>query len=172
MNRYRWRFIQTSDGAEILVYDAKSANTLIALLKQTSKNEWEIREEVRGKKTLKNLEIPAAKARSSNEERRIHPRLTHKYRIILISGTQTFRTYSSDISMGGISLERMVPTAFQNRDNCVLMIGRTDRPENVEVHGRLICDAGSAKRVQFVAIDQPSSNTLEAWLKETNHKTA
>jgi hypothetical protein len=105
-------------------------------------------------------------------ERRQHPRHKGRFRVLLVAGARIFRTHTSDVSLGGIALERAVPAHFRNAPQCLVIIGHRARPENLEFRCQLLGEAGEAKRVRFANIEPASSRALESWLGETARKAA
>ncbi len=100
-----------------------------------------------------------------NHERRSQTRFTAEFRVILISGTSSFRTVSRDVSLGGMRLKKSIPASFI-KDHCVVYVSHKDMRENLEMVCTVIADPNDPCRIQFVKPDLKQLKRLEEWINE------
>ncbi len=96
-------------------------------------------------------------------ERRVHPRFDIRLRVIIKSGKNTFMTYTSDVSLGGLSLVNDVPEYIFNAE-AEIYITAPDQKNNI----KLICSPVPSKlgksRLMFTKIEEAKKNVLATWL--------
>lgn len=160
------RFINANDPSEIIsVTDQDSAFILSRVL---SKN-WSIegQEPVVTTPVAPAYEVPATapvavapvvKATSPEDRRK-------EFRVILISGTSTFRCASCDVSLGGMKLKNEVPAAFCSK-TCTAYISHDDMRENIEITCQVVTDPNGETRLKFVKPSKPELERLSEWMAE------
>ncbi len=96
-------------------------------------------------------------------EKRMHPRFDIRLRVIIKSGKNTFLTYTSDVSLGGLSLVNDVPQYIFNAE-AEIYITAPDQKNNI----MLICSPVASKlgktRLMFTKIDESKQKVLATWL--------
>jgi hypothetical protein len=97
-----------------------------------------------------------------NGKRRFE-RFAIPFRLIIVSGERSFRTYSGDISLGGMSLQDPFPPQLL-REKCTVFIGSKTAPENIELQCSFVGDPGDPCRVMFRGCDPVMLRKLEAWI--------
>lgn len=97
--------------------------------------------------------------------KRKYARYALPFRVILTSGKNSFRTYSSNISVGGMLLKNPLPRVMLE-GACRIFIGRTTSPENIELTCQLAGDAADPCRVRFLESDSAKLKKLEQWVLE------
>lgn len=101
------------------------------------------------------------------EERRKHTRFNTEFRVILISGSSSFRSSSKDISLGGMKLKEKIPSAFLG-GKCVAYISHKDMRENIEVLCDVIGEPQSLFRIRFREVEPSRLARLKEWIAERN----
>ena len=96
-------------------------------------------------------------------EKRVHPRFDIRLRVIIKSGKNTFMTYTSNVSLGGLSLVNDVPEYIFNSE-AEIYITAPDQKNNI----KLICSPVPSKlgksRLMFTKIEETKMNVLATWL--------
>ncbi len=105
------------------------------------------------------------------KDTRKHQRFKRRFRVMLVSDNRTFRTFSSDVSLGGFRLEKKVPGNIIGRA-CRVLIGRMDNRENIELHCELLGDTQEPERAKFVGLNQQSLEILQRWINENGDEKA
>lgn len=109
---------------------------------------------------------PQTPTQGNYREKRRFKRYSAQFRIILVCGGKAFRTFSDDVSFGGMLLKQQVPTYMLNQV-CSIFIGRTTHPENIEFKCRVIGDLKNPRRLSFIECDTPGGlKRLEDWIIE------
>lgn len=187
---FRYIFSNSAEGHEIVVYDQKSAASLEKLVKPGPKSAWKLRVVCAsgGGATPSNrgaanaadgsLEGPVGSSGKSvvpprfnhraekQAERRAHARHSARFRIVVVAGSKTFRTFTQDISLGGIRLEKPLPISLEDR-KCEILIGSADSRENIRFKCVIVSDPREQKRMCFVDIEEISAKRLEKWIATT-----
>jgi len=117
------------------------------------------------------VQAPAAPVQVQNSwvERRKNPRMKLRLQVVLIQGKDAFRTFTRDISLGGMALEKAVPQKMIGSE-CTIFI--TDPRSNVKYpfEGRVLPEApgsnSSKYRLMFAEMGSVSRKALEAWLNQ------
>ena len=151
MNDQQICFMNESAPAEkIIVCDAQSAETLNRVLAKLDPQKWVIqgREESRIRMSVVS-NVPKTK----------------ELRVILISGTSTFRCATCDVSLVGMKLKNSVPASFTDKE-CTAYISHDDMRENIEMFCQVITDANGASSLQFVKPKKPDMQKLSEWMTE------
>ncbi|MBS1959453.1 MAG: PilZ domain-containing protein [Bdellovibrionales bacterium] len=115
---------------------------------------------------------PAPKKLEKQEkrERRSQPRYMTEFRVILISGSSSFRTMSQDVSLGGMRLKKSIPEAFM-KEKCIAYVSHKDLRENIEIVCNVVGDTSDPCRIKFVSPNQTQLKRLNDWLLEHNPVT-
>lgn len=91
-----------------LTVDLKTKNDKFKILNKETKSHFHNKNEI--KPLVKNDHpLVTNKNANSNSVRRKHPRIFARLRCIIKTETLTFRTFTQDISLGGVSLEDEIP---------------------------------------------------------------
>lgn len=100
----------------------------------------------------------------SISERRKYPRFQIRYRVIIRNDNLTFRTFSQNISLGGLALETPVPQAFLGSD-CQIFVGNTRTGENIRFSGRMVANRKDAQFFMFIQASPESLSKLQKWVE-------
>ncbi len=87
-----------------------------------------------------------------------------EFKVILVCEGKTFRTYSNNISTGGMCLKHKVPPFMLNND-CRIVISRRDSLENVEFNCRVLGGEEDPRRIQFIDCAPTAVKSLEGWIE-------
>lgn len=110
---------------------------------------------------------PPAPKKQEKKERRAQQRYMTEFRVILISGTSSFRTMSQDVSLGGMRLKKSIPATFMN-EKCIAYVSHKDLRENIEIVCNVIGDPSDPCRIKFVQPNPMQLKRLSDWLAEHN----
>ncbi len=99
-------------------------------------------------------------------ERRRTKRYRIRLRVIVESESVTFRTFSRDVSLGGIFLEKPLPDSLKHIP-CTLIIGLVDGSENIRFSAALTTSVNDRRRLRFVKGTRSHLETLLLWLQNT-----
>lgn len=83
-------------------------------------------------------------------------------------GGQTFRSYSKNVSAGGLLLENEIPWSLPGQI-CKVYLHNEGNEERIEFRARVISDAANPFRISF---ENPSPSyvaTLENWMGGSMH---
>ncbi len=105
---------------------------------------------------------PAQKPKGGYLTRRRFERYSMRLRVVLFCEDKTFRTFTSDLSEGGMLLVNKVPEAFL-RSPCEILIGSPDLKENVQFIGNVIGDASNPFRFAFIESGDNSTKRMAQW---------
>lgn len=150
---------------KIEVTNEASAQNLAVLLNQIPGSGWKRQAEVADAPVVAAPAgaEPAVVIPFSGENRRKEERIEKELRVILLSGSSTFRCTTCDVSMGGVKLKAAVPETFCGAQ-CKAYLSKTGAHENIEVECRVIKDANGVSRLQFVGVSTHEAELLKAWL--------
>ncbi len=98
-------------------------------------------------------------------ERRTQPRFRLEFRVILVCGTKSFRTHTSNISLGGMQVKNKVPAEMFNQA-CRVFVGSPDLNENIEFDCVLLGDKNRSTSLKFVQCNEVAISRLKAWIKQ------
>ncbi|MBI3534044.1 MAG: PilZ domain-containing protein, partial [Deltaproteobacteria bacterium] len=102
-------------------------------------------------------------------DRRKFQRKEKKLKIIIIAGGKTFRTYSKNISQGGILLEK-APSWDIKHDTqpCTIYLSNTNQDETICLQAHLIRNHNSSvfDRLQFIDATQAKLDQITDLLQE------
>jgi hypothetical protein len=116
----------------------------------------------------KELPAPTPKkvARSSSaKDNRKFERFDVRLRVVLISGSRSFRTFSKNISHGGMCFEHVVPKDLLGKD-CRVIVGSADLKENLEFDARLAGDPQNPRAIEFKSGRDQFLSKLDGWLSD------
>lgn len=199
MGTNRWRFHSRKDASACIVVEGEdSARILWGILKDHPL-EWSV-EELRGtaiamtptapepepnSRSKPTPEVPPPPAVSQPERtqppslyvtaqangKRRFVRYALEFRVILVSGGRTFRTHSSDVSIGGMQLKRRIPQCMLEKE-CRIFVATDKMEENIELTCRIIGDSTNPCRINFAGSDASSLKKLEQWILQANELLA
>lgn len=115
--------------------------------------------------------VPIKTTFESLIEKRKHHRISARYRCIIRSTTLTFRTFTKDISLGGVALEDEIPMDLIGT-HCMIYISSSKINKNLRF--KIILTSRSiTKYFTFKDADQKLLEELKVWLDlEKNIKAA
>ena len=165
----RWRFISSNEpGTVVTVYDEASAKTLVRVFQGKLKGSWTVQVDKTGAAppAKPQAAAPAATAPSAAAEngKRRKPRYKIRVWVTLISGTQSFRAFTREISLGGLSLEHKVPTALLGTF-CRIYVHGASEGERIEMRCRVAADPRNPRRIQFLSPEPEALERLSLWIK-------
>jgi hypothetical protein len=104
-----------------------------------------------------------SETQATGGDRRAHPRHEFRFRVIIRNETLTFRTFTKDISLGGLSLENPVPEKLLDQ-KCQVFIGDPDSRENIRF---ALQSVGRPDRryFSFSGVDEAMAGKLGLWIK-------
>lgn len=105
---------------------------------------------------------PAPEPKSGFDRRR-YPRYHARFRVIIKNENLTFRTFSQDLSLGGLAIETAVPPGCVG-SLCQVLIGNPNTGENIGFSARLLNSRPESKYFSFVKSPQESLSRLQKWL--------
>ena len=106
------------------------------------------------------------KAAQMSEKRR-YRRHRVRLQVTVLTGSRSFTTYSVNLSLGGLYLERAVP-ANMRVDNCRILLVTPDHHSMIELRGRIASDAESQFRIAFIETEAKSAvsdKSLSRWIE-------
>lgn len=106
---------------------------------------------------------PSASARSG-ADRRKYPRFDIRYRVIVRNDNLTFRTFSKNISLGGVALEMPVPEALLGSE-CQIYVGNPRTGENIRFSGKLVSNRNDSQFFVFLKSSPDSLTKLQKWVE-------
>jgi hypothetical protein len=95
---------------------------------------------------------------------RKHRRFNLEFKVILIAEGRTFRSFTDNISIGGMALKHKIPATMLNK-SCRIIISRSDSLENIEFSCRIHGGPEDAKRLEFVDCDPATVSNLQRWIE-------
>jgi hypothetical protein len=102
---------------------------------------------------------------SASKDNRRYERFDVRLRVVLIAGTRSFRTFSKNISHGGMCFEHVVPKDLLGKD-CRVIVGSADLKENLEFDARLAGDPNNPRAIEFKSGRDQFLAKLDCWLKD------
>jgi hypothetical protein len=115
---------------------------------------------------------PAPKAPQAGHftERRRHPRKDIKLQVVLISDNNAFRTFTKNISMGGMALEKAVPEKLLGTE-CTIFLSEPGNHHKFHFTGSVLAEQAGAhaprNRLVFGQLDDVSREALGRWIDAT-----
>lgn len=101
--------------------------------------------------------------------KRRYDRFKVEFRVIMVSGGKSFRSFSSDVSVGGMLLKQKIPPSMLNQV-CTVFIGSKTGPENIELKCKIVGDPANPSRIAFVDCDVPTLRRLENWVLQSKQQ--
>lgn len=98
--------------------------------------------------------------------RRRHPRFNIRFKVIIESDVLTFRSFTSNISLGGLALEHSLPDKLLSND-CKIYISDLDNSETIMFNIKPVKHGSDLKYFSFENLDDYYQRKLENWL--ANH---
>lgn len=98
------------------------------------------------------------------DEKRQFKRIEARFRCIIKSSSLTFRTFTKDISLGGVALEDTIPNELLGNE-CSIYITSTNNKKNLKFKIKVIPRPG-AKFFSFESADQVFMTELNQWLEQ------
>jgi hypothetical protein len=164
------RFINANDPSEIIsVNDQESAFILTRVLPK----HWSI--EGQAPAVVEAPVAEAAAAATSVEEiptaapapaAAVTAIPASEFRVILISGTSTFRCATCEVALDHATLKNAAPAAFCGKE-CTAYISHHDMKENIEISCNVVTDSTGATRLEFVHPAKPELERLSEWMGAT-----
>lgn len=111
----------------------------------------------------------ASNKEPSGKERRKYPRFDIRYRVIVRNDNLTFRTFSRNVSLGGVALEMPVPEALLGSE-CQIYVGNPKTGENIRFSGKLVANRSDSQYFVFLKSSPDSLSKLQKWVE--SHQTA
>ncbi len=115
---------------------------------------------------------PAPAAVQSWTERRQHPRKDVKLQVVLISDNNAFRTFTRNISMGGMALEKPVPEKLLGAE-CTIFLSEPGYNHKFHFTGSVLAESSGPKaprqRLVFGQMDAISRDALGRWIEAAGH---
>lgn len=100
----------------------------------------------------------------NSRNRRRFPRVDIRVMVTIVTGYQRFQTYSRDISMGGILLDRELPfTPTKDRVRVILKYADVTG-QTIEFSARLIMDRKRPIRLEFISAEEHFKKRLYQWV--------
>ena len=107
--------------------------------------------------------IASVKDAASENDRRKHPRFKTKFRVVIVSNKKTYRGYTTDISMGGLQLEKALPWT-QPAENCHVFLMGPSGEHAIEFRAKVVSNPKNSLRIAFQEADEKFKNKLAEWL--------
>lgn len=104
-----------------------------------------------------------SKAKSLDSETRRFPRYQTRLRVILRSKEITFRTFTRNISAGGVALEHDVPSALLDQD-CQMYLSDPQTQANIKFSARVVANRAESKYFIFTNLNENESKRFADWL--------
>lgn len=105
------------------------------------------------------------RTQAKRPDQRRFSRFNLEFKVVLVCQGKTFRTYSDNISIGGMHLKHKVPP-FMLDHPCKIVISRRDSFENIEFQCRIISRGDDPQGVEFVEGDPKALQSLENWIQQ------
>ena len=103
------------------------------------------------------------------EDRRRAKRYGLRLQVVIVAGKSTFKTFSRDISVGGILLEKKLPWSEKA---CSVYISDPQTHEKIEFHSWIVGDVQNPFRIAFVATNDQFEAKLKTWLSQLQKEKA
>lgn|GEM_PF-5765079 len=97
------------------------------------------------------------------DNRRQHDRYPIKMRVIIRSKEITFRTFTTNISLGGVALEHPIPEELINSE-CQILIAGNDVQENIRFTIKLV-KSKDGSRFRFDKEERATVQKLQSWIE-------
>jgi hypothetical protein len=144
----------TSENERIFVSDSQSAELLKKLLGRLENEKWVIE----GEK-------PEVTMAPTAPEITINPRVK-EFRVILISGSSSFRSTVVDITADSIKLRCLVPNSFSGKD-CLVYVSHSGVRENVELACKIVEENGLSS-LELISPKPADLSKIAEWMSQAN----
>lgn len=118
---------------------------------------------------------PPGRDRRSWADRRKHPRSNLRLQVVIISDRDAFRTFSRNVSMGGMALEKAVPKALLSKE-CTIFLSEPGSTAKFSFTGTVLAEPDQPDaprhRIMFGHVADSSIDTLRLWLEGAAKKAA
>jgi len=108
-------------------------------------------------------------------ERRLHPRKNLKLQVVLITDQNAFRTFTRNISMGGMALEKPVPQKLLGGE-CTIFLSEPGSTLKFSFTGVVLADDNASQaarhRIRFEQVAEKSRDALEKWIDAASRSGA
>lgn len=101
--------------------------------------------------------------KATGKNMRQHPRYKIRLRVIIKNEELTFRTFTTDISLGGVALENPLPQELFNKD-CKIFIADSSSMDNIRFTLKLT-NRGDLRYFSFADLEESFVEKLRAWFK-------
>ena len=113
--------------------------------------------------------VPApTPAPAPQSNRRAHERFNVKLQVVILSEENAFRTFTRNISMGGLALEKAIPKNLTG-SQCSIFISDPTSHRKISFSGVVIAETGSAEgskhRIRFESLDAKSAEDLANYIQ-------
>lgn len=163
-------FPQTSSPAEDKPqYQAPLAPTNKSSEKTAHRDSEQASADPKHKSNQKNQKEESSKTNNNPadvnwEEKRQFKRVHARFRCIIRSSALTFRTFTKDISLGGVALEDAIPSELLGNE-CTIFITSSNNKKNLKFKIKVTPRPGG-KFFSFENINQEFMNELNIWLEQ------
>lgn len=104
-------------------------------------------------------------------DRRLSERSALRFRVVIRYRRLCFRSFTSDVSVGGLKLADQIPQEFIE-NICEIFISDERNGENIKFDGKVFKDPKMAKRIQFEVSAQKNADRLAVWIQHHSKKKA
>ncbi len=113
--------------------------------------------------------LVATSREPSPADRRKHPRKDVRLQVVIISDVNAFRTFTRNVSMGGMALEKAVPAKLLGAE-CTFFLSKPGSTEKFTFSGVILAEPGASEaprhRISFGELSSASQAVLTEWLAE------
>jgi hypothetical protein len=100
-------------------------------------------------------------------ERRKHQRYDIALKVVFISGKKSFRTKTSDLSLGGLKIVDKLPKCYFDR-KIEVFLSSPDLKVSIKFEAELIANKSTSTHVKFSCKDDIRLKQLENWLQSVS----
>ncbi len=101
-------------------------------------------------------------------ERRAHERFRVRLQVVVVSEENAFRTFTRDVSLGGLALEKAIPRNLTG-SMCTIFISDPSSHRKISFSGMVIQEAGSSSgtkhRIRFEKMDAKAAEDLSNYIQ-------
>lgn len=101
----------------------------------------------------------------SNWNRRKYTRVEKRLKVIIEHDSILFRTFTKDISLGGIALDSAVPSIFLGQPSKITL-SDLDGEQSHLFHGRLLANRENLSFIHFFRVAPQAIVKLESWIRD------
>lgn len=103
--------------------------------------------------------------RAKPSQRRRHPRLPIRLKVVVLSDTKTFRSFTRDVSLGGLLLDHKLPAWVRSATNCKILISSPAGDRTIGFVARVLPAQTDMRRLAFLTSDAETDRELANWLE-------